>query len=169
MNVKDKLMESLCNLIIKEEQKEKLTEFSMSKKYIIDKLYDMRLEVNQHLICCYFWYNTENYNHWKTEISAFIKTQPTIKGTNKYPTEKQLRKWVINDTIEEINNKIDGIVKRTEQDEKVKIRKYDKDILINYLTEFWVWLAKYLADGNDVMSNDIYNKIDFLVDKYKQL
>lgn len=167
MNIKDKLVEALCNLIMKEEQKEKLTEFSMSKKYIIDKLYDMRLEVNQHLICCYFWNDTDNYNHWKTEISAFIKTQPTIKGTNKYPTEKQLRKWVIDDTIEEINNKIDGIVKRTEQDEKVKIQKYNRDILIQYLTEFWLWLARYLADGNDVMSNDIHSEVDNLVNKYK--
>lgn len=46
MNVKDKLMKSLCNLILQENNKEKLTEFSMSKKYIIDKLYNMRLEVN---------------------------------------------------------------------------------------------------------------------------
>lgn len=103
----------------------------------------MRLTVNQHLICCYFWYNTDNYNHWKTEISAFIKAQLTIKGTNKYPTENQLRKWVINDTIEEINNKIEGIVKRTEQDEGVQIQillEFTKISKNDYKTPVGLWV-----------------------------
>lgn len=139
----------------------------MSKQYIINRLYDMSLVINEHLICCYFWNNTENYNHWKTEISSFIRTLPKIKGTNKYPTEKQLKRWVINNTIEEIKEKIDGIIKRTEQDENVKITDYDKTTIQNYLIDFWNWLASYLADGNDVMPNDIQNKVDQLVEQYK--
>lgn len=162
-------MKNIVNETIKLilQEKNKLEEFSMSKRYIIDKLYDMRLEVNEHLICCYFWNDTNNYNHWKTEISSFIKTQPKVKGTNKYPTEKQLKSWVINDTIEEITLKISGIVKRTQQDKNIKIPKYEEKVLQNYLIDFWNWLAKYLADGNEVMPNDIHSKIDELVNKYK--
>lgn len=167
MDIKDKLIESLCNLIKKEEQTQKLCEFSVSKQYIINKLWDIRLKVNEHLICCYIWNNTDNYNHWKTEVGGFFEKLPRVKGTNKFPTEKQLHKWIIDDTIEEIEDSINYLVRRTEQDEKVSISKYDSKVLQNYLIDFWNWLANYLADGNEVMPNDIYSEIDELVNKYK--
>lgn len=37
MNINDKLIENLCNLILQENHKEKLTEFSMSKKKVYNR------------------------------------------------------------------------------------------------------------------------------------
>lgn len=92
MNIKDKIVENLCNLLNENNKKEKLYELSMSKKYIIDKLYDIRIKLNYHLIYCYFYTNSDSYNHLKTEIAGLVKNLPRISGKNKYPSEKQLKK-----------------------------------------------------------------------------
>lgn len=169
MNIKDKLVKTLYNLIIKEEQKEKLTEFPMSKKYIIDKLYDMRIKLNYHLIYCYFWYNTDNYNHWKTEISSFIKNLPRVSGTNKFPTAKQLRKWVIDNNIEEINDNIEFYVSEAISEENIKeLPEYNKQNLINYLTEYWIWLSENISDGKNLSNSQVYTEVDNLINKYKE-
>lgn len=163
------IIDETIKLLLKDKQtqKQSLYEFAMSKRFIIDKLYDIRLTVNEHLICCYLWNRSENISHWKKEIGNFIKKQPPVKGTNKYPTEKQLHKWVIDDTIEEVKTSIDGIIKRTEEDEEVSIKNCDKMRIQHYLIDFWNWLAYYIADGKEVSRYDIYQKIDSLIQKYK--
>lgn len=168
MNIKDKIVENLCNLLNENNKKEKLYELSMSKKYIIDKLYDIRIKLNYHLIYCYFYTNSDSYNHWKTEIAGLVKNLPRISGTNKYPSEKQLKKWVINNNIEEINENIDFYVQDSLEEENIKeIPKYNKQALINYLTEYWLWLSENISNGKNLLSSTVYNKIDELVEKYR--
>ena len=168
MNIKDKIIENLCNLLNENNKKEKLNELSMSKTDVYNALFSIRNKVNTHLIYCYLFSSSREYNHWKKEIASFIPQLTKLKGTNKYPNEKQLKRWVINDTIELIETKIENIIKNACQEENVDIPNwYNKDKVTNYMIEFWNWLAKYIADGKDINYNDIYYIIDELIKKNK--
>lgn len=125
-------------------------------------------KVNIHLLYCLEWYNSNNYNHWKKEIASFIPELPKIKGTNKYPTEKQLKNWIINDTIEQVKEKINNIIEEAEYEENKSMEKIDSFVAQNYLIEFWNGLANYLANGKAVRVRDVYNKVDELVQKYSE-
>lgn len=160
------IVEETIKLLLKE--KHKLNELAMFRKDFINVMFYSKTPINKHLICCYFWNNTQNYNHWKKEISNLVVKLPKLKNTNKYPTEKQLRNWIINDITEEIEDSIESIVTRTESDEGVEIPMYDKDLLQNYLIGFWSWLASYLANGKTVIANDIYDEVDVLVQQYSK-
>lgn len=153
------------------EEKYRLQEMAKTKSDIVKILEDRKLNIYNHLVYCYLWTDTENYNHWKGEIRAFIYETYSIKGTNKFPTAKQLYKWCFEDWIIEVKRHIDVIVeeaykKEQKSNKSLKLPKYDNNMM-NYICEYIMWLCENIADGEILTTEQVSNEIDLLIEKYK--
>lgn len=170
------LIENWCKLYL--EQKYKIQEMARSKQAIIKDLDSSRVNMYNHLINCYLWSSSSDYNKWKGEIRASIFNTFSIKGTNKYPTQEQLWKWCMEDWVLEVQHNIDKIVdeayneesnKRVKLGIKDKLQKpeYNSQAICNYLIEYIKWLCNNICDGNQINTNQVYTEVDKLIEKYK--
>lgn len=160
------------------ENKYKIEEMARTKEKIINDLDFKRVNMYNHLINCYLWTNTTDYEKWKGEVRASEFSTFSIKGTNKYPTSKQLWKWCMEDWVIEVTDKITDIVNQAYLEEKnkriklglkgdLKLPQYDSKLITEYLIEYIKWLNISICDGKQININQVSEEIDSLISKYK--
>lgn len=139
----------------------KLEELARDKSFIANELHYNSKTVIEHLIKLLLWGNISksNINHWITEITGSMYNTYRIKGTNKYPTYKQLKKWYLDDDMEILQRSIDRVVKKLASEEKLKIPNYDKNTLYNCIYNYLDWICQELPITGIVDENKMENKI----------
>lgn len=139
-----------------------LNELARSKSDIINKIDNISDNIIHHLILCCLYTNNQEYNHWKKEIFSSLNHINKLKN-NKYPTKKQLDKWILSGFNDTLNSQIDIMIKSIMND-YTQIN-YDKNKIVNVIFSYFDWLLNELSINGIVYNQDIYDKIDSLVKK----
>ena len=166
MTDKEKLESELIKLI---EQHELLLEMAYPLKDIYRKIDDQCEKVIKHLLLCLLFGDKETttLNHWKEEIAGLLYRTYFVKGTNKYPTEKQLNINCFNwkDTLKDT---LDTTIELICHKEKLNIPNYYKDKLYNCIINYFKWLYKEFSIKGQVKEIEVFNKIDSLIKEYNK-
>lgn len=168
----DKIVEGTIKLITA--KRYQLQEMSKTKRDIVDILEHNKIQIYNHLVNCYLWNTSDDYKKWQRELRSFAYNTYSLKGTNIYPSEKQLYKWCFEDWIIEIKKDVDIIVDEAYQDELRKSKKnklikpnYNANKLTSYMVEYIVWLNKNISDGNTITVKDVSDIVNELITRYK--
>ena len=144
-----------------------VTEFADSKREIEHTLNISTDNVIEHLLKLYCMPNSENRNHWCTEISNFLCRVKRFAGKNKFPTVKQIYNWTYfkwKDLITDINF-FRGMVDDIEFDYSISINGNINTMSneFDYICEeYFNWLAGGLSMFGRVSRQDIFNKLNEL-------
>jgi len=146
-----------------------LIEMSDSISHIRQNIQNHLDQIINNLLKCYLIQNeTDNLNHWKQETYSQLSSVPKINRTNKYPSKKQLRKWIITYIEDVLDDRIVREIDNINYTEKnYYINRYDVEILHVYIIEYLDWLCLMLSDKGQVTTRQVHSKIDELIGKYK--
>lgn len=161
----EKLVESYIKIYM--EQKHKIEEMADDKQQIIRDLKEGSKQIKYHLISCFLWSNSEYVPHWEEEIFASISEISKFKNTNKFPTMKQLNKWFLETQLEKLeyctNSDVETVCYKEHQD----IPNYDEKKLIEFMSDYFIWLCENLSQYGYIRLKATQSKIDELLSKYK--
>lgn len=113
--------------------------------------------VIEHLIKLFLYPNSNNLNHWKTEIFAAMSRVPKLKRTKKYTESKNILKYSWNIWNDSIADMIDVI------QNDYGLSNTPPDIIYNNVHIYLAWISDKLSRFGYVTSNQIYSKIDDLI------
>lgn len=145
-----------------------IKEFANSRNDEIYKLKNIRETLREHLMCIYYWRDTDCKNHWEGEIFAFLPIMYKLKGTHKLLSEKIIYENLFTDWAESYNNNINVYIHKLMMKEKnmPKIKKTDINNLYNFLEEFYKKICHILATKGSIDKEPLYNIIETLLRKY---
>ena len=145
-----------------------IKEFANSRNDEIYKLKNIREILREHLMCIYFWRDTDCKNHWEGEIFAFLPIMDKLKGAHKLLPEKVIYENLFTDWAESYHNNINVYIDKLMIKEKgmPKIKNKDVHNLYNFLEDFYRKVCHILATKGNVDKNTLYNIIEILLRKY---
>lgn len=149
-----------------------VTEFSEHKRDIERQLTANTKNIIEHIIKLMLMTNNDSYNHRKKEIANFLSDIDKIKGSNKFPSKKQLMNWtyykqkdLLSDNIR-MKGKINNIVKYYDIVSDISTIQYIAKTINEFCFLYFDWLTDILSKQGYVNFTDIYNKLDNLMSKY---
>lgn len=147
-----------------------LTEFAEKQTEIGKDLKSHTSELLETLIKIYLYPNHESTNHWKKEVYSFIHRVPLMKKPRKhvYPSNK----FIYNNTWKIWGDTCPAKVKVIEKDYGPSIFNSTSlnnfyNIIEAYCEEYFNWLSNTLSQDGAVSRQEVYNKIDELLTKYR--
>ncbi|MBQ2639250.1 MAG: hypothetical protein IJF92_00585 [Bacilli bacterium] len=165
-------MNRLRRLLLKEDigidilnklNERELLEMAYSKKRIEDILENICPKIREHLIKCYLWKDNNALNHWKTEIFSMLHQMYMLKNVNRLPTYNEIYRWFLETQFELIEDGTDNDVNTVKYLEKKEVPQYNKTNLINFQKSYFEWLLKELCSKGNVSIEEVFNKIDSLL------
>ena len=137
-----------------------LNELARGKAEITNKIDNTSDNIINYLILCLLYCDRQELNHWKKEIHSFLYKIDKVKGRNKYPSYKKLRKWWFagfEDTLmDNLDVRIDRIMNEYGQVE------YNKNKIYNSIINYFEWLLQSLSEKGSVYQSEVTFKIDEL-------
>lgn len=144
-----------------------INELARGKAEITNKIDNISDEIIDHLILCLLYNDRQELNHWTREIHGLLYKIDKVKGSNKYPSYKKLRKWWFagfEDTLmDNLDVRIDRIMNEYGQVE------YDKNKIYNSIINYFEWLLQRLSEKGSVYQSEVSTKIDELNKNYLQI
>lgn len=134
---------------------------SESQTEVYRRVSDQAVNILEHLIKVIEYPDAQEVNHWKQEIYAFLNDVKKLRGTNKLPKSKLIFKGlsVSNDMID----KFIGRVHRTNKG--LRSRNLDTSVILKCVEEYQHWLADSLSKEGLVDPDDVYSKIDEIINR----
>ncbi len=145
-----------------------ILEFANTRKEEIQKLRNISDILEQHLLCIYYWRDTNYVNHWEGEIVGFLPKMRLIKATNKYLSEKQIYENLFLDWAINFSNDIEFDVERimTKEPNLPTIINIDTDNAYKFLLDFYKVVCHELYLHGNMDKTLLYRLIDDLLKKY---
>ena len=146
-----------------------INELAMEKAEQEKRLYAHTEQVIEHIIKIVCMPNHSALNHWKQEIASQIVKVNKLKGSKRYPTEKEIYKWTYDkerDSIQDITY-ISNFIKGEWRTYNYKGNVKQIPLLANnidYICDnYFKWLANKLSRFGTVFKPDIYDELNFLL------
>lgn len=136
--------------------------FALNKREIRSDLRAAADVVIEHLIKIFLYPRLQEQNHWKQEIAAALKKVPRLKSSNKFPDAS----FIVDSSWMVWEDQFDRFVEVIKEEMKEMPESINNNILYDAIDEYFQWLSKELSKYGSVMSNNIYNEIDYLQNKY---
>ena len=149
----------------------RINECAMERSEQANKLYAHTEQIVEHLIKIIAMPDHTAVNHWKQEIASQIIKVNKLKGSKRFPTEKEIYKWTYEkdkDSLKDmtyISNFIKGEWRTYNyQGDFKNINKIAHNI--QYVCdEYFKWLANTLSKFGIVFKPDIYEELNYLLSK----
>lgn len=147
----------------------RLVEFAKSRKDILRDLQDKSKEYLNHLILIFLTKKSNDFNHWTHEVRDFYPEISKLKGSNKYPQEKD----IYNNIFGNVEDIWDNIWITSIEYLDYKEKDYHiKDIIENgskdmserchtFIKNYTRWLAHELSTKGYVLYKEVEDKIKF--------
>ena len=112
-----------------------------------------------HLIKIFLYSNLQECNPWKREVASVLSWVPKLKNRKKYPSVKLIldRTWFVYEDI------LDILIENIVEDMYETPEPYDFDYIYNKMELYFYWLAENLSKYGRVSREDIFNKLDELI------
>lgn len=140
-------------------------EMAYERKKVINKFQDKNEKRIYHLIYIFFFRNSESFEHWIDEVTAFSENSYRVKLKNKLLSFDDIYKLIWLEPKDLVNveniNRFLNIAYKSKG--LPKIENYSFNNLNNFLNDFFKWisleLSKYdLVDNIDVKIKELLNK-----------
>ena len=149
-------------------------EFADKRKDIKQDLRNSSAQRRENLIQIFLWRNTTTIGHWCDELYEACSEITIAKFNKQYPSEKFILQYVWGYWEDDYNNKINKWVKDAEIKENkynitnkyIKVPKFSKENLYNFIKDYHEWLSKNLSTRGFVELPDIEHEIQELLNKY---
>ena len=137
---------------------------SMSEEQsrIYDKLTNASDKIVEHIVKLILYPDAQEYNHWKGEIFSFLWKVDKLKGKNKYPSEKFLYKALSTHT-DNVEVYLD-VIKHMYKDQP---RNISTELATECVDLYMSWLAVNFSSKGSVRPDDVYVKLDKIVESTK--
>ena len=147
-----------------------LTEMSLDKERLIQRILDKTEKINDLLLKCLLIQNTtNNLNHWSTEIYSFLPRIQKLKGKNKLPSEKLLTTYTLGYFQDTLLEYMDAMIISMNDIENTNIIEYNKQALYDCIIDYYKWLIPNLANTGNVNIIAVKQEIKELIEKYNKL
>lgn len=142
----------------------KIYGFAESKRRLEIRLSDAVDRIQEHLIKCLVYHDSDSLPHWKSEIRGFFPRIKKLSGSNKYPSAK----FIFNNTW--------MLVEDTSDDMYLSIIKWYPDLTPNNVTpgqvyklseDFFIWWSNELSTTGVIELSKLSNKVDELITRSK--
>ncbi len=145
-----------------------IMEFANSRKEEIQKLRNISDILEQHLLCIYYWRDTDYLNHWEGEVFGFIPKMRKVKGLNKYLSEPLIYENLFTDWYQTFHNDLRVDIQKLmlKEPNLPKIKNLDEYNVGNFLEDFYKVICHELATKGVVENGFLYKLIDNLLKKY---
>lgn len=142
-----------------------ITEFAENKKEIERSLKPSVEPIIEHLFKLHLMPNHESVNHWRREIYSFLYNIDKLKGTNKYPSSKQIYDWTFGKIADKFDDNYyaEGIVETIEYDYNVTV---NEDITVIRKSMYTIckfyfsWISNELSIRGIVTPKQVYVELD---------
>lgn len=143
-------------------------EFANSRKEEIQKLRNISDILEQHLLCIYYWRDTDCLNRWEGEVFGFIPKLRKLKGLNKYLSEKQIYENLFTDWYQTFHNDLRVDIQKLmlKEPNLPKIKNMDEYNVGNFLEDFYKVICGELHMRGNIDKMFLYKLIDDLLKKY---
>jgi len=141
-----------------------------SSKDIENTLKDHITEIELNFIMLVLGPGVSTRHHWKQEVYAQIHDVPVTKKSKQYPTEAQLYKWLYTDNIPDFQEpkKFRKLLKAISDKEKQLPKPGDAEALqkqvIEYLHEYFTWLAAALSEDGYVTLSEVEEALTHILE-----
>lgn len=136
--------------------------FALTKREIRSDLRAAADVVIEHLIKIFLYPSLQEQNHWKQEIAASFKKVPRLKNSNKFPDAS----FIVDSSWMVWEDQFDRFVEVIKEEMKEVPKSVNNDILYDAVDEYFRWLSKELSKYGIVRNDEIYQKLDYLQNKY---
>ena len=145
-----------------------LVEFAGSRKELLTNLPKQGDFAITHLLCIYFWPNTQYVGHWISEVYSALPAISKMKGNNKFPKAKDIyhKLFGIREDIfvEQFDIYVD-LVANKEPDLQIPTN-LNANKIHDYLNDYFHWLSNELSKNGKITKVDVEDKIHELLSKY---
>lgn len=141
---------------------------SVKRQEIIQELHQKSAVIIEYIMKIMLMPNHSARNHWEGEIAGQLNRIRSIKGSNKYPSDKLLLQCLYYDADDilfnkqRITNDIYNIM-----DEYNCDYEYDLDSFMNALQsvcfDYFSWLSKRISVNGSIRNQEIYKELASLV------
>lgn len=145
-----------------------IKEFANSRKDEIQKLKNIREILREHLMCIYYWRDSNCLKHWEGEIVGFLPIMNKLKNTHKLLPEKLIYENLFEDWADRFNYDIYTYIDKLSLKESnlPMIVDYDEINVFNFLKDFYDNLCHILATDGSIRKDALYDFLDDLLKKY---
>lgn len=113
----------------------------------------------EHLIKLAMFQNSQNKNHWRTEVYASFHSIPKVKGSNKFMKPQDIFDCIWHSCGDMLDNYVDCVLK-DEQNEIVTTDNLKE--VYNKVMRYIRWLSNKLGNKGIIDSQSVYNKLEEL-------
>jgi len=137
---------------------------SEAQSKIYDKLTDRSWEIDEHIVKLLLLPDCREANHWKREIVRSVDRVDKLKGKNRYPDAKFIKKCLSthNDMAADILRKIRSELRETNK------RLVTSAEVLNAFEQYQDWLAGELSAHGLITYADAYEVIDEIIDRTRR-
>ena len=134
---------------------------SEAQSRIYDKLTEISWKIDEHIVKLLLLPDCQEANRWKREIARFLDHIDKLKGKNKYPDAKFIKKCLSthNDAIDALLYGVSGNLSETNQ------RLISEEDVLAALETYQNWLAVELSEHGAIRYFDAYQVLDDIVDR----
>lgn len=134
---------------------------SEAQSQIYSELTQKSWKVDEHIIKLLLLPDCPEANHWKREIARFIDSVDRLKGKNRFPDAKFIKKCISthNDCIDAFLYKISGQLHEETQ------RQLSEDVILHALDTYQNWLASELSSHGSIRYFDAYQVLDDIIEQ----
>lgn len=105
-------------------------------------------------------------NHWRQEIANQVARVKKLDNTKRFPTADQIYQWMYTDALDDLtdiqymSNIIENIceIENIVLEDDFDIRGFI-EVLLNYLSDYYKWLALQLSEKGVARRSDVFEKL----------
>lgn len=133
------------------------------------KLRDSSDQIRQNLMQIFLWRDTTTVHHWESELYAACHKVSLCRNTKKFPKKNIILQelWLYWEDC--FTQHLKHYVIELEVKEANDAPKFNPQNLYNYLNDYYNWAAELLCSEGWIDFDQIEQKIQELVNKYKLL
>ena len=143
---------------------------SDAKRKIESTLRDATPKVIEHIAKLILMPDSESRNHWEKEIVTFIGKVSTLKGSNKWPTAKQIFSWTygVDQDLVQRPAWVRVYMRNIARDEGCAFDpSRDYSIILDYICyHYFTWLSEQLSQQGIIDHQEAYALLDDLLADY---
>lgn len=134
---------------------------SEAQSKIYDRLTTLSWKMDEHIVKLLLLPDCQEANHWKREIVRFLYHMDRLKGKNKYPSAKFIKKCISthNDTAEAMLQLVSSELKDANK------RPISEEDVVYALDTYQNWLAEELSSRGIIDFDEAYAVLDRIVDQ----
>lgn len=145
-----------------------INEFAVNRAELLINLRNASKQIINHLLKIFYHRDRTPMPHWKKEIFNYLHDIDLVKSNKKIPSEKLIFEGLWEGSHELFDGRHEDIVEDINDEYSDDFGYIDSlsPLAKPFCKEYMKWLAQELSLKGRLPKSDIFEEIDYLLDKY---